>query len=98
MINFLRRLSSLNWKMLAIKICWDFKAELYRKEFEAFHDALADVFDGPGPVDRTESCYEDATKILDQIASEIGWGNPEVINASAQLIKVRALMRMKRDP
>lgn len=92
MIDFLWRLISLNWEMLAVKICWDFKAELYRKEFEAFHDALADVFDG---ADCTESCYEDATKILDQIASVIGWGNPEVINASTQLIKVRALKRLK---
>jgi len=98
MINFLRRLISLNWEMLAIKVYWDFKSELYRKELEDVSDAIDQVFHGPA--DQVEDRYLDGRKALDQIAKTIGENHPELIALTAQLIKVRALksVRTKRDP
>ncbi|MEB3117801.1 MAG: hypothetical protein VKL01_05495 [Limnothrix sp.] len=83
---------------MAIKICWDFKAELYREELEDVSDAIDQVFHGPA--DQAEDRYLDGRKALDQIAKTIGENHPELIALTAQLIKVRALksVRTKRDP
>ncbi len=85
-LDFFRRLTSLDWKMLAVAIWWEFQSELYRKEFDLVIDAMADIADCP--IDQVEIHYAEGKEILDKIQLAIP-GNPRVASLVWQFKKHR---------